>query len=105
MIKMAGTEESFLLLNQLPELNGDEIQLLLDQGYLQADQALTAKAESFKQQFLEEKAELVYQALLDSADDVEAFINLRAKGVLKQHKTFLIIVRHLIAQGRILRKN
>jgi hypothetical protein len=94
-----------VLLNQLPELSGDEIQLLLDQGYLQADQALTAKAVSFKQQFLEEKAELVYQAILDSADDVEAFINLRAKGVIKQHKTFLIIVRHLIAQGRILRKN
>ena len=71
---MAKTEEVFLLLNKLPELSGDEIQFLQDQGYLQADQALTVKAESFKQQFLEEKAELVYQAILDSVDDVEAFI-------------------------------
>ena len=102
---MAKTEDLFLLLNQLSELSGDEIQFLQDQGYLQADQILSAEAESFKHQFLEEKAEQVYQAILDSVDDVEAFINLRAKGVIQQHKTFLIIVRHLVAQGRILRKN
>lgn len=102
---MAKPEELFLLLNQLPELSSAETRLLEDQGYLRADRSAIAEAANFMQRFLEEMADSVYQAIIDSVDDVEAFMNLRAAGIVEQHKTFLIIVRYLIAEGRILKKN
>jgi len=102
---MEENEELFLLLNKVSEGNADAFQSLVDFGYLEEKNNITDKAEKFMEMFIEENEELVYRAIMDSEDDIEAFLKIKSDGVLQHHSTFLILVRHLIAKGRILKKN
>jgi hypothetical protein len=105
VIHLENDERLFLALNQVLAAESQTIQWLTESGYLNEEKTKTEKGEVFIKSFIEEREEVVYRAILSSVDDVEAFINLRSEGIVQQHPAFLLIVRDLISQGRILKKN
>lgn len=103
---MEENESLFLALQQdakmyEPGLKND----LIHHGYLDQDGNKTDRAKEFVERFIDEKLEIVYQAVMNSIDDFEAFFKLRDQGVFTTHPAFLAVVRHLANQGRILKKN
>lgn len=49
--------------------------------------------------------EAVYQAIMSTPDDIEAFYKLREAGEIEEYEVFLGVVRSLAGKGRILKKN
>lgn len=71
-------EELFLTMQKpLSSISDEEKRQLRDSGYMDPDGESTDRARELVDSYVRDRADLVYQALTSSIDDVEAYYRLR----------------------------